>query len=89
MMNNEERTAVYRGMIMTLACAIYNDEEGWDKGTVIGLLKMGDPESGHDNPRRSSGTVDRQRRRGRLGPHIRAGWYLTPFMAPPEASGGA
>lgn len=48
MMNNEERTAVYRGMIMTLACAIYNDEEGWDKGTVIGLLKMGDPESGHD-----------------------------------------
>ena len=47
-MNNEQRTGVYRGMIMTLACAIYNDEEGWGKEAVIALLKMGDPESGRD-----------------------------------------
>ena len=48
MVDMDQRTGVYRGIIMTLACAIYNDEEGWGKEAVIALLKMGDPESGRD-----------------------------------------
>lgn len=38
----DDRTAWYRGAVMTLACAIYN-EEGWDKQTVASFLHMGDP----------------------------------------------
>ena len=41
-MNVEERMHVYRGMVMTLASAIYNGE-CWDKQTVAGFLHMGDP----------------------------------------------
>ena len=41
-MNVEDRMHVYRGMVATLACAIYNGED-WNKQTVAGLLHLGDP----------------------------------------------
>ena len=41
-MNLEERYQVCRGMVVTLADAIYNGQE-WDKQAVAALLHMGDP----------------------------------------------
>ena len=40
-MNQSERMYVYRGMVATLACAIYNGEN-WDKQAVAGLFHMGE-----------------------------------------------
>ena len=43
---------IYRRMVATLACAIYNDDD-WDKQKVAALLCMGDPTNDYmfkDNP---------------------------------------
>ena len=42
-MDAETRIQIYRGWVATLACAIYNGEEDWDKQTVASFLHMGDP----------------------------------------------
>ena len=41
-MSQSDREHVYRGLVGTLACAIYNDEQ-WDKQQLAALLHMGDP----------------------------------------------
>ena len=41
--NQEERVRIYRGYIGQLACALYNDEEDWDKQAIGAFFHMGDP----------------------------------------------
>ena len=41
-MNAEDRISVYRGMVMTLACAVYNGED-MGKDAVADLLRIENP----------------------------------------------